>query len=98
MSHCESGPDGKDRRSSCKHAEQAAENASDKALKKTFAILGVDVDNPSEVETFRMDLRFSGQLRKDFKHGRLVVVGLIASAIVYSIWEGAKTFLTKSGA
>jgi hypothetical protein len=36
----------------------------DRAVRKTFAILGVNVDNPESVEEFRQDLRFGKQLRK----------------------------------
>ena len=87
-SHCGGAPMGKERRESCQHAEQAAEYASNKSVKKTFAILGVDIDKPSEVEEFRKDLRFSGQLRRDVGRGRLAIVFLIASAIGYAIWNG----------
>ena len=38
----------------CPHAAEAA----DTAVKKVFAILGVDVDVPKEVEQFRENLRF----------------------------------------
>ncbi len=94
-SHCGDVPEGKERRASCQHADQAAEAASDKAVKKTFAILGVDIDKPSEVEEFRKDLRFSGQLRRDVGRGRLAIVCLIASAIGYAIWNGIVSALDK---
>ncbi len=95
MTECKDAPEGKERRESCPHAENAADLASDKAVKKTFAILGVDVDRPDQVEEFRKDLRFSGQLRSDFNRGRFVLVGLIATAIGVAIWEGMKVFIVK---
>jgi len=43
----------------CPHIKEAA----DEAVKKVFAILGVDVDVPKEVEQFRENLRFSANMR-----------------------------------
>ena len=34
------------------------QNIADKSVKKVFAILGVDIDDPQQVEEFREDLRF----------------------------------------
>jgi hypothetical protein len=38
--------------------EQISQEAADRAVKKVFAILGVNIDEPKEVEDFREDLRF----------------------------------------
>jgi len=38
--------------------------AADRAVKKVFAILGVDADNPEAVEAFREDRAFVRKLRK----------------------------------
>ena len=43
----------------CDLADQAAKDA----VKQVFAILGVDINNPKDVEEFRMSLRFSDELR-----------------------------------
>lgn len=65
--------------------ERLAEDAAERAVKKTFAILGIDVNSPYEVEQFRRDLRFAGDLRK--MAGKSIVafilsfVGIIAAAI-----------------
>lgn len=80
-----------DRRKTCHHAEQAAEKASDKAVKKTFAILGVDIDNPQQVEEFRVSLRFGDQLRKAFDRGRFTFVTAIAIALAAALWVGVKS-------
>ena len=60
----------------------------DRAVKKTFAILGVDIDKPESVEEFRQDLRFGKRLRKIADHGTLAFFGAVAVAIVAAIWIG----------
>jgi hypothetical protein len=72
----------------CRHAEQAAKNTADTAVKKVFAILGVDVDRPESVEEFREDLRFGRRLRKVADHGILVFVGIVAAALAAAVWVG----------
>ena len=44
--------------------DDTCQEAADRAVKKVFAILGVDVDKPESVEEFREDLRFGRKLRK----------------------------------
>lgn len=58
----------------CRWADEAAE----RAVKKTFAILGVDIGNPESVETFREDLRFGKTLRKYTNKG----IGAFVVALV----------------
>lgn len=58
--------------------EKIAELAAQKAVQKTFAILGVNVDEPSEVEEFRRDLRFAGDMRK--MHGKALTAFVVAVA------------------
>jgi hypothetical protein len=67
-----------------------AEEAATIAVKKVFYLLGVDVDNPSEIERFRQDLRFGGQIRKIVNQGLTaggvaIIVGLFAAA-----WAGIR--------
>lgn len=69
---------------SCPHADVSA----DTAVKKVFSILGVDIDNPKDVEQFREDLRFGGKLRKAADHGFLAFVGLLAVALGATVWAG----------
>jgi len=88
MTDCAKTPNGVDRRENCDHAEKAAEVASDKAVKKVFAILGVDVDKPEQVEQFRISLRFGDQLRKAFDKGFIVAAAVISTAIMAAIWAG----------
>ena len=68
----------------CPHANESAEIA----VKKVFALLGVNVDEPKEVEEFRMDLRFGRSLRRVADRGVLAVVGLGAVAIAGATWAG----------
>lgn len=56
---------------------QYAEDAADTSVRKVFAILGVDIDQPESVERFREDLRFGGKMRRAADHGMLALVGLI---------------------
>jgi hypothetical protein len=64
------------------------QEAADRAVKKVFAILGVDVDRPESVENFREDLRFGRKLRKAADHGFLALVGLIVVAMGAALWAG----------
>lgn len=68
----------------CPHARESAELA----VKKVFAILGVDIDRPESVEEFREDLRFGKRLRKAADHGFLALMGVIAAGFAAAIWAG----------
>ena len=72
----------------CPHASASAEMA----VKKVFAILGVDIDVPKEVEEFRENLRFGATMRRAVDKGLLAVVGAIATAVAAALWVG----ITKS--
>lgn len=67
----------------------------DRAVKKTFAILGVDIDKPESVEEFRQDLRFGKKLRKLADHGSLAFAAAVAIAIAAAIWAGISDKLSK---
>lgn len=68
----------------CPQAQQAA----DAAVRRVFAILGVDVDDPEKVEEFRMDLRFGRSMRRAADRGTLAIVGLVAVALAGAVWAG----------
>ena len=74
---------------SCPHVAEAAEVA----VKKVFAILGVDVDKPEMVEDFRKDLRFGQGMRRMSDRGFLVATGVIVTAFFSLIGYGAIAFL-----
>lgn len=64
------------------------QEAADRAVKKVFAILGVDVDKPESVEEFREDLRFGKRLRRAADHGLLALVGLVVISLGAAVWAG----------
>jgi hypothetical protein len=64
------------------------QEAADRAVKKVFAILGVDIDKPESVEEFREDLRFGKRMRKAADHGFLALVGLFVVGLGAIIWAG----------
>lgn len=75
-------------REQCPQAREAAETA----VKKVFAILGVNVDIPKEVQQFQEDLRFGASMRRAADRGSLALVAVIAAALAATFWSG---FLTK---
>lgn len=68
----------------CSQAEDSAE----RAVRKVFAILGVDIDKPESVEEFREDLRFGKRMRRAADHGFLALVGLLVVALGAAVWAG----------
>lgn len=68
----------------CPHAGDAA----DKAVRRVFAIMGVDIDVPSEVERFREDLRFGGRMRRAADHATLAIIGAVVVAGLAALWAG----------
>ena len=71
---------------SCPYARLVA----DAAVKKTLAILGVDIDSPESVEQFRISLRFGDRMRKAADKGFLVFVGLLVTGVCYAAAKGLK--------
>lgn len=67
--------------------EQLATQSASLAVKKTFAILGVDIEEPREIEDFRRDLRFSGDMRRYAGRGVSAFIGAICVAIAALIWK-----------
>ena len=68
--------------------DQLCQDAADKAVRKVFAILGVDIDKPESVEEFREDLRFGRKLRRASDHGMLAIIGLISVGLAAALWTG----------
>lgn len=73
---------GPERRTRCEHADDAAE----KAVKKTFAILGVDIDNPKEVREFQESLRFSDKLKQIADKSMFGAVATLITLAIGSLW------------
>lgn len=61
---------------------------SEKAVRKVFAILGVDIDKPEHIEEFREDLRFGRRVRKMADHATLAAVGILVVALGAAVWTG----------
>jgi len=72
----------------CSNSEYISENAAELAVKKVFAILGVDIDRIESVEEFRDDLRFGRKMRKVADHGSLAFFGVVAAAFAAAVWAG----------
>jgi len=69
-------------------AKEFAEHAADKAVKKTFGILGVNIDDPEKLEDFRQDLRFGGLLRRAADKGLMATITVIATAMAFAMGAG----------
>ena len=63
-------------------------DAADLAVKKVFAILGVDVDKPESVEEFRADLRFGKKMRRLADHGTMALIGAMFLGLGALAWVG----------
>lgn len=74
----------------CPHVKEAA----DEAVKKVFAILGVDIDVPKEVEEFRENLRFGASMRRAADKGMLTVIGVLVTVMLAALWAGIVTKIT----
>ena len=68
----------------CPQVQQAAEDA----VRKVFAILGVDVDVPKDVEEFRENLRFGASMRRAADKGMLTIIGVLVTAMLAALWAG----------
>jgi len=79
---------------SCLPADVVSNRAADRAAKKVFAILGVDIDRPESVEEFRADLRFGRNLRRVTGHGILAFGAVVAGAIAVAIWSGISAYFS----
>lgn len=77
-------------RSGCPHTIEAV----DHAVKKVFAVLGVDIDKPESVEEFREDLRFGKRMRKAADHGLLALMAVIAAGFAAALWAGVVSKIT----
>lgn len=73
---------------SCDENNPTCQDAADRAVKKVFAILGVDIDKPESVEDFREDLRFGRKMRRAADHGFLAFIGLLAVGLGAAVWAG----------
>ncbi|MDE2344433.1 MAG: hypothetical protein KGL63_13785 [Betaproteobacteria bacterium] len=73
--------------------DNSPEAVAELAVKKVFAILGVDIDQPKEVEQFRENLRFAGTARRMMDKGIMAVAALIAVGAVMAMWAGVQQIM-----
>lgn len=69
--------------------------AADLAVKKVFAILGVDIEKPESVEAFREDLRFGRKLRKLTDRGLFSIAAVTGAALIAAVWAGIQALLRR---
>lgn len=79
----------------CYLADDSARQSAEIAVRKTFAILGVNVEDPRQVEEFREDLRFGSLLRQAARRGIFAVVVVVAGAMVGVAWMGIQAAFGK---
>lgn len=77
----------------CPHAEKSAELA----VKRVFAILGVDVDDPAKLEEFRMNLRFGAGLRRASDKGIFAAIGAVTVMLVTALGYGLVVMVHRAG-
>ena len=68
----------------CSKPDQAAHSA----VKQVFNILGVDVDDPKQVEQFREGLRFGESLHKMANRSMMTIVVVVSAALVGATFVG----------
>jgi hypothetical protein len=78
----------------CEYSEKLSEEAAEHAVKKVFAILGVDIDRPESVEEFREDLRFGKKMRKAAGHGTFAFIAVASAAFAYAAWAGMVSYIS----
>lgn len=70
-----------------------ADDAAERAVRKTFAILGVDINRPEQVREFQESLRFGDKLRRAADRGWMVFAGALVVSLLAVVWLGIKTKL-----
>ena len=75
----------------------SAELAAELAVKKTFAILGVDIDQPAQVESLRESLRFVDKLRQAADRGIMTFVSAVVVLALAALIAGVKFKLEGNG-
>lgn len=78
------------------HCPQVKE-AADEAVKKVFAVLGVDIGVPKEVEEFRENLRFGASMRRAADKGMLTIIGVLVTAMLAALWAGIVSKISHGG-
>lgn len=77
-----------------KELDRLADIAATKAAKHVFAILGVDIESPSEVEGFRENMRFAANMRRATDRWQLAIISVFAGGVGMLLLKG---FLASTG-
>ncbi|MFH1010331.1 MAG: hypothetical protein V1784_03750 [bacterium] len=76
------------------------QRAADLAVKKVFAILGVDIDKPDQIECFQQDLRFGRHMRRISDKVTVAVYVTVATifvtAVATAVWAGIVVLLKRT--
>lgn len=72
----------------CDYSERIAKLAADEAVCEVFSKLGIDVDDPKQVEEFRQDLRLAGKLRQAADKGFVFVIMTGLVIMLSAAWFG----------
>ena len=75
-----------ERRSLESRERMICDEAADLAVCKVFAVLGVDINQPKDIEQFREDLRFSAHLRRAADKGVMAGVTALVGALALALW------------
>jgi len=76
-------------------SEEEKQSESYRAAKLVFSIIGVNIEEPKEVEEFREDLRFGRDMRKMVGHGKLALAGAVALGMAVAVWQGIISLAAK---
>jgi len=86
---------GDERRRDCPYPScHEPEAAAKRAVQQVFAILGVDVDDPKQVEEFREGLRFGRSMQKLAGRGIVAFIVVACGGAAAALWLGIKTKIT----
>ena len=76
---------------------QAAERAAREAVRETFRLLGIDIDEQGEVNDFRADLVYARKMRrlseKTAVAAFIALAAAVGGGIVSLFWDGLKAAL-----
>ena len=68
------------------HEFEILDKAITRAVKQAFSHLGVDINDPKELQRFRDDLRFGGVFRNAASNGFFALIAAVCGGIGLSIW------------
>lgn len=72
--------------------ENTAAKAARMAVESVFSAIGVDVNDPKDLQRFRDDLRFGSVARESAQKGFLALITALLSAVGLAVWYGVSTY------